>query len=459
MISFILSGGSGTRLWPVSRPNYAKPLAPLFDKSLLEMTIERLKPAGKVQIISSNDSKILTDRLIESKYKGELPVFYEPEPRNTAAAVALACHICWLSNQRDQIIGIFAADAFIENQDEFLKSINLAADISMQDYVVTLGLRPSYPATGFGYINVSDKILASENALIGFEVDQFCEKPQLSKAEEFIKTGKHFWNSGIFIFKVRKMVEHFQNHLPELWENISKIDADFSNLNEIYPNLQKVSIDYGVMEKLKSSEVACVPADLGWSDVGTWDSILEAGAESTPAVDIDCKNVSFFGQKGKTYCAHDLENLIVVDTKDALLITPRGKSEGVKKIVDKLHENKDPSINYYLQEERPWGSFEVLKDTSTFKSKVIEVDSGHQLSYQSHEKREEHWIIVQGEGEVVLDEEIYQVTKGSYIHIPQQSKHRMRNSGNEKLIFIEIQLGDYFGEDDITRYSDDYRRS
>ncbi|HEY1079258.1 MAG TPA: sugar phosphate nucleotidyltransferase, partial [Bdellovibrio sp.] len=286
---------------------------------------------------------------------------------------------------------------------------------------------------------------------------KFHEKPNLEKAKEFIAQGSFSWNAGIFVFKVSHMASLFEKHQPEMWKQMSALREDSSNLGEVYGKVQSISIDYAIMEKLNGDELACIPADFGWSDVGSWDAVaaLQKGHD---VLTVQGQGNFVFGESGKHYSTVGLDDVIVVDTKDALMLVKKGQSQEVRHVVEALNQQKSALVKEHVFEYRPWGYFEILKDTEFFKSKVIRVNPHAQISYQSHAKREEHWTITQGSGEVVLNDQVIAVKSGSHIHIPLGAKHRIRNNTDMPLEFVEVQLGTYFGEDDIVRYQDDYQR-
>jgi mannose-1-phosphate guanylyltransferase/mannose-1-phosphate guanylyltransferase/mannose-6-phosphate isomerase len=291
---------------------------------------------------------------------------------------------------------------------------------------------------------------------------KFHEKPSLGTAKQFLAQGSFYWNAGIFVFPVYLMIELFKRYQPQIWAGVSSLKSDLSNLKEVYDRLPSISIDYAIMEKLSGQELLCVPCDPGWSDVGSWDAVADVyeknGREKLQSIEVDSKNNFVLPHEKKQYAFVGVDDLIVVDTQDALLISKRGHSQQVKTVVDRLKAEKSKMVDEHTFEERPWGRFDVMKDFSHFKSKVIEVNPGSQISYQSHAKREEHWIITKGEGVVVLNEVEIPVQRGSYVKIPLGAKHRIKNQGAAALEFVEVQLGSYFGEDDIVRYQDDYKR-
>ena len=464
-IPVILSGGMGTRLWPVSRASLPKQFCEFLDESLLEKTIKRLLPMGSVWTLTTSELGTLTNRVFSQLGIPKSQILFEPVGKNTAPAIALLCHQMNLMGDGESVVGIFPADHLVMNEAEFQKALKLAAQTALSAApVVTLGIKPEYPATGFGYIETSRESIQKLDGLSAHPVKSFREKPDLKTAEKFIASGEFFWNAGIFVFKVSSMIALFEKLMPELWSEILKIKKDLSNLNEIYSGLKSVSIDYGIMEHLKDQ--VCVPCDIGWSDLGSWDDVARFGAPpfSLPLANFaeafqhESKNNFVFADHKKVVGLVGVEDLIVVDTEDALLISKRGASQKVRGIVDSLIASQNKSAKEQRFELRPWGKFAILRDEEHFKSKIIWVDPHSQISYQSHTKRSENWIIVKGQGEVVLDNKTISVKLGDSIQIPQGAKHRMRNTGSSVLEFIEVQTGSYFGEDDITRFEDDYKR-
>ncbi len=463
-IPVILSGGMGTRLWPVSRASLPKQFCEFLDESLLEKTIKRLIPMGSVWTLTTRELTTLTNRVFSQLKIPKTQILFEPMGKNTAPAIALLCHQMKLLGEQDSTIGIFPADHLVIKEKEFQNALKLAARAAEDAPVVTLGIQPEYPATGFGYIEVAPEKIVSADGLSAHSVKSFREKPDLQTAEKFLKDGAFFWNAGIFVFKVSNMIELFEKLMPELWSEIVKVKKDLSNLTEIYSKIKSVSIDYGIMEKLEGQ--VCVPCDIGWSDLGSWDDVARFGeppfslplANFATAVSYESQNNFVFSDQKKVVGLVGVEDLIVVDTEDALLVSKRGSSQKVRGIVEKLVSTQNKSAKEHRFELRPWGKFAILRDEEHFKSKIISVDAHSQISYQSHAKRTENWIIVQGRGEVILNNATILVRAGDSVQIPLGAKHRIRNTGDKVLEFIEVQTGSYFGEDDITRFEDDYNR-
>jgi mannose-1-phosphate guanylyltransferase/mannose-6-phosphate isomerase len=459
MIPLVLSGGAGTRLWPVSRASFPKQFAALFDEALLTKTLRRLGRFGVPGVIAVAESEVLTRGVLAELGFADTWAIFEPLGRNTAPAVALACHLAQQRGAGDEILGIFPADHLITDETAFDRVLALAVQCAERGEVVTLGILPTRPETGYGYLEVTPKVFAEGGGAIAHLATSFREKPDAPTAEEYLRRRTFLWNAGMFVFRAAVMAGHFATHMPMLWREIQGLRADLGNLDEIYRGLPSESLDYGIMEKL--DRVVVIPSEIGWSDVGSWDEVARLhGTEPDPAVvEVDARNNFVHPHGRRVYGLVGVEDLLVVDSADALLVARRGRSQEVKQVVDRLRDAGRKEATEHVFEHRPWGDFEVLRDTDRFKSKVIRVRPGRQLSYQSHRHRAEHWVIVSGRPEVVLEDVVHPLGPGDHLFIPRGAKHRIRNPTAELVEFVEVQLGDYFGEDDIVRYEDDYRRS
>ncbi len=453
MIPVVISGGSGTRLWPVSRAQYPKQFCDLLDESLFLKTYRRLKPLGTPWILSLESMKTLTYRALSEAGEANPKCVFEPMAKNTLPALAYLAWTLEKKGLKNEVVGIFPADHLIEPQSAFLKTAETAQALAEKGEIVTIGIPPTYPATGYGYIETTTNEGDARRAVA------FREKPDVVTATQFLQAGRFFWNAGVFFFKVSVFIEKIRQFQPMIWERLQLLNSDLANLSAVYETLPSLSVDYGIMEKLDSH--LCVPADFTWNDIGSWDAlagVLQSSQDTSRIVDLGKDNF-VFPVEAKTYSFVGVENLIVVDTQDALLVTKKGQSENVKDVYKKLEQVGSTTLKEHPFDLRPWGEFHVLKDSSDFKSKFLTVSPGLQLSLQSHERRSEHWVVIKGQGEVVLNDKVIPVTRGSYVFIEQGAKHRMRNTGSVPLEFVEVQLGDYFGEDDIKRYQDDFKRT
>ena len=446
----ILSGGTGSRLWPVSRQNLPKQFSPLWTPTLFEQTLARLRDFGEPIIVSHRDHEYQAKSFLK-KAGLKNTLLSEPIARNTAPAIALASLLLKRKGSEDDIAGVFPSDHLIKVETEFEKALKVARTQAQESGIVTLGIEPDHPSTGFGYIETDPESSGVK------KVQSFHEKPDEVTAQGFLDKGYFYWNAGMFIFKVSTVIKAFEKHMPSMWNDLNELNEDFSNIKDVYENVKGQSFDYGIMEHFQ--ETYCVPVDMGWSDVGSWDEVVKTKNEDAELIEHDASGNALIGESKKAAFI-GVNDIVAVDSKNALLIYKKGDSQKVKHVYEKLKEGgREDLLNYENIDFRPWGEFEVIRDEPHFKSKIIRVNPGERLSYQSHKKRAEHWVIVKGDAEVVLDDEVIRLKQGESIFIPQGAKHRMRNTTQEVIEFIEVQVGTYFGEDDITRYEDDYSRT
>jgi len=460
----ILAGGSGSRLWPLSRQHLPKQFLSLDgNASLLQTTINRLSPT-----IDAANVLIVTQ---EMHAKGEayhalLPYqsLFEPAGRNTAPAIALAAAFL-AADGADPIMVVLPADHIIKDEVRFRAHLNNAIKAAEGGKLITFGIRPTRPDTGFGYIKANPGTIPSVYA-----VERFTEKPDLNTAERFLQEGDYYWNSGMFVWRTSVILAEIQRHLPEVYRIVQNILAEsratgtFQQAVEKYfPAMPSISIDYGVLEK--SSQVALIPCDIGWNDVGSWQAVHEISAKDKNGnalqgnvIALDCKNSLIRAEK-RLVAAIGVEDLCVIETADAVLISKNDQTQRVREVVDVLHERGATEHIYHAKVNRPWGNYTVLEeDAEGFKIKRIEVSPGARLSLQSHKQRSEHWVVVSGTATVTNGEEIITVQKNQSTYIPIGAKHRLENRGTEPLRIVEIQVGNYLGEDDIQRYEDHYGR-
>lgn len=459
MIPVVLSGGSGTRLWPVSRASWPKPFCELFDETLYLKTLRRLLPFGSPWTVTVQALQSRTREVCRELGLPDAHVIYEPFGRNTAPAVALLCHLFCLQGKGDEVAGVFPADHMVQDHEGLLRAVELGAEYAANGEVVTLGMTPTRPEVTFGYIVAAGGGPVQEEPRVS-RVERFVEKPDEDTARQLLLAGNCYWNAGVFLFHVGTMVRHFEAFLPDMWQRIKAIDDACSNLACVYEEIEPVSLDHGIIERLDS--LLCIPCDIGWSDVGSWEEVGALSEEPSGAqVFADNAHDNFVLPHGsKVYGLAGVDDLIIVDTHDALLVARKGQSRRVRDIVETMSRKGllAATQHDHLFDTRPWGRYEVLAAPEHFKAKLITVEPHARLSYQSHQLREEHWIVLCGAGQVILEDVARNVKAGDYVFVAKGSRHRMINPYDSVLQFVEVQLGTYFGEDDIVRYQDDYQR-
>ena len=459
--AIILCGGSGTRLWPLSRKSRPKQLLPLNgDKSLLQQTAERL-----IQNVPKNNLFIVTHEDHKYEVKGQIAdiapeaidnILAEPYAKNTLPAIAWAVDQIYKKDP-SAIIGVFASDHAIDNEPAFLDAWKTAEEVAKDDYLVLLGIKPHEPSTGYGYIKPGDKNASGVKSF--FEVDQFVEKPDVDKAKQYVENG-YFWNSGMFIFKAKVFKQMFKEYQPEMAAQFATMNDE--NFTKTYENFTNISMDYGLAEK--ANKVAVVPADMSWSDLGNWDSIYQKRKKDTNKNVVQgevfseaTKNSLLIADSG-VLAISGLDNIIVVQTEDATLICNRKKAEDIKSLVTRVKNSKPELTDIHLTVHRPWGTYSILEESTNFKIKRIVVKPGNKLSLQMHHHRSEHWVVVSGKAYVTNDDQNFFVSPNESTFIPAGCKHRLENKGTKDLVMIEVQCGSYVGEDDIVRFDDSYGR-
>jgi len=474
LIPVILSGGAGTRLWPVSREGHPKPFMKLADgDSLLLKTYRRaaaVAEGGELLTVTNRDYYFMSkDELARARIGSDCPGVFllEPVGRNTAPAVALAAALVAERHGRDALMLVLAADHLITDQVGFAHAVFQAAELAAQDKLVTFGIVPSEPETGFGYIE------AGETCGPGQAVVRFVEKPTLDKAREYVATGRFFWNSGMFCFKAGVLLDEMAKHAPEVaqesqacWTQLRQGQALEAEMLEIpadaFARVPDISIDYAVMEH--SAKVVMVPGGFGWSDIGSWSAIRDLASPDAEnnratgeAVFVDSRN-TFIKSDDRLVAAVGLDNLMIVDTPDALLVADADKAQEVKQVVMRLKQSHHPAYKLHRTVCRPWGTYTVLEEGPRFKIKRIEVRPGRSLSLQLHHHRSEHWVVVSGMAKVTNGDAEQLVRTNESTFIPAGHKHRLENPGLLDLVMIEVQSGEYLGEDDIVRFEDAYGR-
>ncbi len=456
MTNIILCGGSGTRLWPISRTLMPKQFVKLFsNKSLFQLTVERNSKVCKSQFIVSNTEQyFLAIDQLEELNKVNNSYLLEPVGRNTAPAIALAC----MALEYNEIVLVTPSDHLIKDEKEYENVLKKAKEFARDNKLVTFGITPTFAETGFGYIE----------SLNEFDVKAFHEKPNFETATLYLQAGNYFWNSGMFCFKAGIFLDELEKYSPEIY-NQSLNAFNNANKNEIIRikhedmiAIPEDSIDYAVMEK--SEIVKVIPSNINWSDVGSFDSLFEelpkdknGNTKNKNHISIDSKNNLVYGVERKI-ATIDVEDLIIIDTGDALLVSKKGSSQKVKKVVEKLKELNSQLHNIHLTGHRPWGTYTVLEEANGYKIKRIEVKPGSRLSLQKHFHRNEHWIVVSGTATVTVGNEKKYVRPNESTYIKMGEIHRLENEGKIPVVLIEAQVGEYTGEDDIVRIDDDFKR-
>ncbi|MGS0743846.1 mannose-1-phosphate guanylyltransferase/mannose-6-phosphate isomerase [Glaciimonas sp. GG7] len=468
LVPVILCGGAGSRLWPVSRELHPKPFIRLADgQSLLQKAFLRgaaLPGVDEILTVTNRELLFKTEDEFREINKAKLATSYilEPFARNTSAAIAAAAlHVAKIHGD-EAVMLVLAADHLIADQDAFSDAVATASALAAQGNLVTFGIEPNAPETGFGYIEAE-----------GNKVLRFVEKPSLEKAREYLESGRFLWNSGIFCFKAGTMLQAMEQHCPEILsatkscieqsriaegKGFTQLELDAASFAQV----PDCSIDYTVMEQ--SANVAVVPCNIGWSDIGSWSALSDLSSPDAQGNRIDGKALlhdvtnCYIQSNKRIVGAVGINNLIIVDTPDALLVADKSCAQDVKHLYTELKAQGHDAYKHHLAVHRPWGTYTVLEEDTNFKIKRIEVKPGASLSLQMHHHRSEHWIVVSGMARVVNgDNELFVRTNES-TYIPAGHKHRLENPGMLNLVMIEVQSGEYLGEDDIVRFQDTYGR-
>ena len=467
LIPVLLCGGSGTRLWPLSRTHYPKQFIPLVgETSLLAQTLERVSgvSSGAAPLVVCNENhRFMTAAVLEQCQQTASAILLEPEGRNTAPAIAVAA-LEALAIGDDPVLLVLAADHVITDVAAFERSVLLAESAAMRDQLVTFGITPSRPETGYGYIRAGE--------VVGdgiFEVASFVEKPSLETATDYVESGEYYWNSGMFLFRARRYLDELEAVRPNMLVAARAAhakavrDGVFVHLDgEAFGNCPNESVDYAVMEEAK--QTAMVTLHAGWSDIGSWSALHEATAldEQGNAVRgdvmlMDTENSYVYADQGLVTTV-GIKGLVVVSTPDALLVASRDRVQDVRKLVQRLSDEERTEQAHHTKVYRPWGHYEAIDQGDGYQVKRLVVDAGKRISLQRHQHRSEHWVVVRGSARVTLETTTFDLATNESTYIAAGAIHRLENAGFQPLEVIEVQTGTYLGEDDIERFEDDFNR-
>ena len=467
----LLAGGSGTRLWPSSRKTYPKQFMQLTaNETLFQQSAQRVLGSDILQfnphmIITNSHFRFIVREQLQNVGINPRRIIIEPEPKNTAPAIIAATVFAQKDNQ-DAVVIATPTDHVISDTENFHQAMKIGLNEIENGKIVTFGISPTYPETGYGYIQLDKSSSEGPSKVL-----KFIEKPDEMLAKRMLNEGNYFWNSGIFMFRAEDMIAAFELYAKDIISNVLKSvdqsveDLFFTKLDTSHwGNLKEISIDYAIMEKAKN--LVAIPYSSGWSDLGNWNSVWQETkkndngvALSQNAHAIECKNTLLRSEStNQEIVGLGLEDIVAISTPDAVLVANKNKSQDVKKVVEYLKSKNISQSEASIKDYRPWGSFEVLSEGIGFKVKKISVKPGAALSLQSHKHRSEHWVVVEGKVKVTIDKEVKLVSEGQSVYVPLGLVHRIENSEQAPATLIEVQIGNYLSEDDIIRYNDVYSR-
>ncbi len=472
IVPLILCGGYGSRLWPLSRESYPKQFLSINKEdgfSLLQKTILRILPLKNLKkpiLVCNEDHRFIVAEQMREINIEDYIILLEPFGRNTAPAITLAA-LKSMGIEEDPTLLVLSSDHEIRNNEKFLNVIEMGLKFSERNNLVTFGVVPKSPETGYGYIKSSKPI---GEKIEGFNIESFIEKPNKETAQKLIKNKQYTWNSGIFMFKAKEIIKEINKFSPEILLTCknaikkSKFDLVFQRLDKAsFEKCDDISIDVAVMER--TSRGIVIPLDVGWNDVGSWEKVWETSKKNIDGnftegkVILENTKNSYLRSENRLIVGIDLDDLIIVETRDAILVSNKNSSQKVKNIVNYLKKNKITEGKTHAKVYRPWGNYLSLVEANRWQVKLIIVNPGEKLSLQMHHHRSEHWVVVSGTAKVEVDEKVQVLSENQSVYIPLGSKHRLINPGKIPLKLIEVQSGSYVGEDDIVRFQDFYGRA
>lgn len=470
IIPVILSGGTGSRLWPLSRELYPKQFLPLFNQqTLFQNTVLRVNPLADAMapmVVCNEEHRFMVAEQLRTLNIKPTAVLLEPVGRNTAPAAAIAAlHAQAMLSGDDPILLVLPADHVIVDVQAFQQAVSKAVASAEAGQLITFGVAPESPETGYGYIKAG-KPLADGSS---YQVEGFEEKPDTETAERYAESGSHYWNSGMFMFRASCFLEELQHHAPDIVaacrqaQSIAQADLDFLRLDkDAFAACPSNSIDYAVMEK--TSNAVVVPLNVGWDDVGAWSALWKVGERDAEnnvvegdALMLDTHN-SYIRSEHRMIATIGIDNTVVIETADAILVANKDRVQEVKSIVNRLKAEDREEVHHHRKVYRPWGCYDSMDNAERFQVKRITVNPGGRLSFQMHHHRAEHWIVVRGTARVTRGDEVFLLTENQSTYIPLGTQHRLENPGKIPLELIEVQSGSYLGEDDIMRFDDVYGR-
>ena len=474
LYAVVLAGGSGTRFWPLSRELYPKQLLKVLnDRTLIQRTVQRVRPMIPVErtlvVTGAAHADAIRFQLDGQDGVRKENILTEPVGRNTAPAIGWAAEVI-RRRDPDGIMLVMPADHIIPDESRFLMATTLAARVAQEGRLVTFGIKPTRPETGFGYIRADGRrALLSRGKLKALPVTSFVEKPDLATAKRYVRAGEFYWNSGIFVWRAATVLEEMEKALPAMARGLKRLGGAMETpqeglaLQRFYQRVEPISIDYGVLHR--SRKVAVIPAPFRWSDVGNWSSLDETAQTDQAGnlkvgsiIDIGSRDSILYGDQ-RLVATIGLKDMVVVDTADATLVCPKERAQEVKQIVELLRLRKAPEQMIHKTVYRPWGSYTVLEEGEGYKVKRLTVNPGGRLSLQLHHRRSEHWVVTRGVARATCNERVFDLQVSESTVIPQGAAHRLENPGTVPFEIIEVQSGDYLGEDDIVRLADDYGRA